>query len=91
MATKANPKEYSKLPPQPVDPIDPLKLYDYEETGAFLRLRWRQVRNRIERGELPYVDNGRRRLVLGEDIIKYIESHRVAPTPTRRRRAGSAR
>jgi hypothetical protein len=83
-------ERYRKLPPPPQGEPDPLTLYDYEEAGSFLRMTWRQVKDRVDSGVIGHVRHGRRRLILGRQITKYIEDHKYPPV-SRRHRAGGAR
>jgi hypothetical protein len=86
--SKANNK-YRKLPPQPSGEPEPLTLYDYDEAGAFLRMTGRQVKDRVEAGTIGYVRHGRRRLILGRQIIAYISDNEFPPLSRRGRRGGS--
>jgi hypothetical protein len=60
--------------------------YTLEEAGAFLRLSERAVKRRIDAGDLAFIYTGRRRMVLGRHILKYLDDHEHKPLMRPRRR-----
>lgn len=86
-------KRYRQLPPyaQDDEPI-PLKAYSFAEAGPFLRKTEIGVKRLVDRGEIGHVRSGRRRLILGRQIVEYWSSIEIPPLAprgrTRRSRAG---
>lgn len=63
----------------PVDPVDPYRLYSRQEAAEFLRVSVKWLDEMVKRGELYNVRTGKRRLFPRAALVAFVRGETFSP------------